>query len=154
MIPKDLKYSDSHEWIKVENGIAIVGITDYAVNQLSDLVHIELPAKGDALEQDSPFGEIESVKTVSELISPVSGKVIDVNSTVAADLDSLTKDAYEEGWLLKIKMSDASELDALLTSVQYEELIASEQEEDAEDEEEEEEEEDEEEEDWGEEEGK
>ncbi|MBI5359319.1 MAG: glycine cleavage system protein GcvH [Planctomycetes bacterium] len=152
MIPKDLKYSDSHEWIKVENGIAIIGITDYAVKQLSDLVHVELPSKGDALEQDSPFGEIESVKTVSELITPVSGKVVDVNTTVAGDLDSLNKDAYEEGWLIKIKMTDLSELDALLTATQYEDLIASEQED--EEEEEEEEDEEEEEEDWGEEEGK
>ena len=140
-VPKDLKYTDTHEWVKVdENNVATIGISDFAISQLSDLVHIELPNKGESLAQDAPFGEVESVKTVSELISPVSGKIIDVNTELENALETLSKDPYEDGWLIKLKMTDPTELEGLKSSVEYTELLAAEHSDDEEEEEEEEEE--------------
>lgn len=127
MRPRDLKYSETHEWIKVDRDDAIIGITDYAIKELSDLVHIELPEAGEQVEQDTPFGEIESVKAVSDLISPLTGEVIAVNDLVLNNIDLLSTDTYEDGWLIRIRMDDPSELDSLITSAEYEELIKSEE---------------------------
>jgi glycine cleavage system H protein len=134
MRPDDYKYSETHEWIKYneKKKEATIGITDYAVKQLSDLVHLELPKVGDTLEQGAPFGEIESVKTVADLVSPLSGKVLEVNKEVAADLDILKEEPFEDGWLIKIKPSDPSELESLMTKKEYEEFLESAEEEEEE----------------------
>jgi glycine cleavage system H protein len=129
MRPDDLKYTETHEWIKVnkKTKVCTIGITDYAVKQLSDLVHIELPEAGDSVEAGQPFGEIESVKAVSDLFSPLSGDVAEVNEAVLQNLDTLTRDAFEEGWLLKITASDLSELDDAMSRKEYDEFVLSEE---------------------------
>jgi glycine cleavage system H protein len=133
--PDDYKYSESHEWIKYheKKKEATVGITDYAVKQLADLVHIDLPKPGDNVEQGAPFGEIESVKTVADLISPLTGKIIEVNKDIAGDLDTLKEEPFEDGWLIKIKPSDPAELESLMTKKEYEEFLESSEEDDKED---------------------
>jgi len=131
MRPDDCKYTETHEWVKYSDKKkeAVIGITDYAVKQLSDLVHVELPKAGEGLEQGAPFGEVESVKTVADLVSPVSGKVIESNKDVAADLDLLKDEPFEDGWLIKVKIADPSELDSLMTKKEYEEFLESSEEE-------------------------
>jgi glycine cleavage system H protein len=127
MRPDDYKYSESHEWIKYNDKKkeATIGITDYAVKQLADLVHIDLPKVGDSVEQGAPFGEIESVKTVADLISPLTGKIIEVNKEVGGDLDTLKEEPFEDGWLVKIKPTDTAELESLMTKKEYEEFLES-----------------------------
>ena len=134
MRPDDYKYSESHEWIKYneKKKEATVGITDYAVKQLADLVHIDLPKVGDNVEQGAPFGEIESVKTVADLITPLTGKIIEVNKEVAGDLDTLKEEPFEDGWLVRIKPSDPAELESLMTKKEYEEFLESSEEDDKE----------------------
>jgi glycine cleavage system H protein len=135
MRPDDYKYSESHEWIKynAKSKEATVGITDYAVKQLADLVHIDLPKVGDSVEQGSPFGEIESVKTVADLVSPLTGKILEVNKEVGGDLDTLKDEPFEGGWLIKIKPSDPAELESLMTKKEYEEFLESSEEDEEED---------------------
>src|SRR4030095_10516856 len=125
MRPDDYKYSESHEWIKynAKTKEATVGITDYAVKQLADLVHIDLPKVGDNVEQGSPFGEIESVKTVADLISPLTGKIIEVNKDISGDLDTLKEEPFEDGWLVRIQPGDPAELESLMTKKEYEEFL-------------------------------
>ena len=127
MRPDDYKYSESHEWIKYNDKKkeATIGITDYAVKQLADLVHIDLPKVGDSVEQGAPFGEIESVKTVADLIMPLTGKIIEVNKDIAGDLDTLKEEPFEDGWLVRIKPSDPAELESLMTKKEYEEFLES-----------------------------
>jgi len=127
MRPDDYKYSESHEWIKYNGKTkeATVGITDYAVKQLADLVHIDLPKAGDNVEQGSPFGEIESVKTVADLISPLTGKILEVNKEIGGDLDTLKEEPFEDGWLIRIKPTDPTELESLMTKKEYEEFLES-----------------------------
>ena len=127
MRPDDYKYSESHEWIKYNDKKkeATIGITDYAVKQLADLVHIDLPKVGDSVEQGAPFGEIESVKTVADLIMPLTGKIIEVNKDIAGDLDTLKEEPFEDGWLVRIKPSDHAELESLMTKKEYEEFLES-----------------------------
>jgi glycine cleavage system H protein len=134
MRPDDYKYSETHEWIKYSDKKkeAVIGITDYAVKQLSDLVHIDLPKVGDSVEQGAPFGEIESVKTVADLVSPLSGKIIEVNKEVASDLDTLKEEPFEDGWLVKIKPTEPSELETLMSKKEYEEFLESAEEEEEE----------------------
>src|ERR1043166_1986748 len=134
MRPDDFKYSETHEWIKYSDKKkeAIVGITDYAVKQLSDLVHLDLPKVGASGERGAPFGEIESVKTVADLVSPLTGKILEVNKEVASDLDVLKEEPFEDGWLIKIKPSDPSELESLMTKKEYEEFLESSEEEEEE----------------------
>ncbi|HXX93208.1 MAG TPA: glycine cleavage system protein GcvH [Planctomycetota bacterium] len=131
MRPDDFKYSETHEWIKYnpKSKEATIGITDYAVKQLSDLVHIDLPKVGDSVEQGAPFGEIESVKTVADLVSPLSGKILEVNKDIAGDLDTLKEEPFEDGWLIRIKPSEPSELESLMTKKEYEEFLESSEEE-------------------------
>ena len=127
MRPDDYKYSESHEWIKynAKSKEATVGITDYAVKQLADLVHIDLPKVGDSVEQGAPFGEIESVKTVADLITPLTGKIIEVNKEVGGDLDTLKEEPFEDGWLIRLKPTDPAELESLMTKKEYEEFLES-----------------------------
>lgn len=123
MSPENLKYNESHEWVGLaeESGetIAIIGVTDFALEQLTDLVFLELPQVGTKVVQGEQFGEVESVKAVSPLYSPVSGEVVAAHHEIANHLDSLADDPYENGWLIKVRLSDASELDSLLDHASY-----------------------------------
>ena len=123
MYPKDLKYTETHEWVKVDKDIATVGITDFATKQLTDLVYVELPPMGEKATKDSSFGVVESVKAVSDLYSPVSGKVVKVNEKLSKDPEIISQDPYGEGWMIKVKIEDQTELDTLMDSEEYEELV-------------------------------
>lgn len=121
-VPADLTYTKEHEWLRVEGNTAVVGITDWAQGELGDIVFVELPEVGAELEQMGVFGTIEAVKAVSELYSPVNGKVVEVNSALDDDPMVINSDPYGSGWMIKIELADTSQLDGLLTSQSYEEL--------------------------------
>jgi glycine cleavage system H protein len=125
-IPKDLKYSEEHEWVKVEGNVAVVGITDFAQDELGDIVFVELPEVGDEVTADDAFGSVESVKTVSELYAPVSGKVIEVNEALADSPEWVNESPYEKAWMIKVEMKDPSEVDALLSADEYEKVTSEE----------------------------
>jgi glycine cleavage system H protein len=127
MDPASLRYAESHEWVFLQGDIATVGITKFAVEQLTDLVYIELPTVGRKLQAKEPFGEVESVKAVSDLYSPVAGEVIEVNAAVKADAMKVADDPYGTGWLVKLRAPAGTTLDHLLTLEQYEKQIAEEQ---------------------------
>jgi len=122
-IPEDLQYTEEHEWVLVEDDIAIIGVTDYAQSELGDVVYVELPQIGDLVQQMEPFGTIEAVKTVADLFAPVSGEVIEVNTLLEESPHLVNEDPYGEGWLIKVKMSDPSELDNLLSAQEYSNLV-------------------------------
>ena len=119
MAPENLKYTKTHEWVAVEGDTATIGISDFAVHLLSDLVYADLPAVGKKVAQGQPFGEVESVKAVSDLYAPVSGEVIARNDALPDNLDLLTKDPFGEGWMVKVRVADASELSKLLDHAAY-----------------------------------
>jgi glycine cleavage system H protein len=121
--PKDLFYSSEHEWCRVEDDMAVIGITDFAQSELGDVVFLELPEVGSVTTAGEEFGTIEAVKAVVELFAPVSGEVVDVNGEVADSPETVNDDPYGAGWMIKVKLSDPSELDKLLNSGTYEELI-------------------------------
>lgn len=121
--PDDLKYSVEHEWIRVEDNIGTVGITAFAAEQIGDIVFVELPSVGDTLTATQAFGVIESVKAVSELFAPVSGTVVEVNDILGDAPETIASEPYGDGWLLKVELSDPSELDGLMDSGAYEEMI-------------------------------
>ncbi len=121
--PKDLKYTKEHEWIKVENGIGTIGITDFAQSELGDIVFVELPEVGRNLTQNETFGTIEAVKAVSDLYSPISGEVVEINETLTINSEKINTSPYNEGWIIKIKFSDEKEIENLLSSDSYRELI-------------------------------
>ena len=124
MNPTDRKYTKEHEWIKLEEGSAgLLGITHFAQEQLGDVVYLDLPQVGTQLNQHAKFGEVESVKTVSDLYIPVSGKVIEVNQNVMDHPEVVNEDPYGRGWILRVELQDLSELDGLLTAEQYEAVI-------------------------------
>ena len=123
MVPKDLKYSEEHEWVQVESGLATVGITDYAQKELGDIVFVELPSLGEQVTQMEPFGTVEAVKAVSELYSPVSGEVIEVNAKLEDTPQIINSDPYGEGWMVKIKVADEKDLENLLSPKEYREFI-------------------------------
>jgi glycine cleavage system H protein len=124
-IPENLKYTKDHEWIKVDGDVATVGITDYAQNELGDIVFVEIETEGENLEKEEVFGTVEAVKTVSDIFMPISGEVAEVNSKLEDSPEIVNKDPYGEGWLIKIKIGDQSELDNLLAADKYKELIES-----------------------------
>lgn len=119
-VPSGLKYSKEHEWVKVEGNTAIIGITDFAQSELGDIVFVELPEVEDELTEGETFGSVESVKTVSELYSPVSGKVVAVNENLEDAPEAVNESPYEEAWMVKVELKDESELDALLDAAGYE----------------------------------
>ncbi len=123
-VPKDLKYTAEHEWVSVDQDIATVGVTDYAQGELGDVVFVELPEVGASVKQMESFGTIEAVKAVSDLFAPVSGEVVETNLVLADAPDTVNKDAYGAGWMIKIKMSDPSELDSLLSADEYKDKIS------------------------------
>lgn len=124
-IPKDLKYTKDHEWLKMENNEAIIGITDYAQSELGDIVFVEIETEGEDLGKEEVFGTIEAVKTVSDLFMPVSGKVLEVNTQLEEQPDIVNKDPYGDGWMIKIALGNNTEIDDLLSAEQYEELLDS-----------------------------
>lgn len=121
--PKDLRYSEEHEWVKVEGKLVRVGITHFAQAELGDIVFVELPEVGDEVSADEPFGSVESVKTVSELYAPVSGKVVEINEGLNDNPEYVNESPYEKAWMIVIEAKDISEVDQLLTPEQYEEMI-------------------------------
>ena len=123
MYPKNLKYTETHEWVEVDKGIATVGITDFATKQLTDLVYVELPSIVAKVAKGSSFGVVESVKAVSDLHSPVSGTVVKVNEKLSKEPEIVTQDPYGKGWMIKVKIEDQTELDTLMDSEEYEELV-------------------------------
>lgn len=125
-IPNDLKYSKEHEWVRVKGNRATVGITDFAQSELGDIVFVELPEVGDEVQANEPFGSVESVKTVSELYAPVSGKVVEINEELADAPELVNEDPYGKAWMIVIEMSNPEELDELLDAKQYEEMISEE----------------------------
>ena len=122
-IPEHLKYSNDHEWVAVDGDIATVGITDYAQGELGDLVFVELPDVDSEVTQGDSFGTVEAVKAVSDLFAPISGTVTEIHEALADDPEVVNKDPYGDGWMIKIKMSSADELDALLDAEGYKELV-------------------------------
>jgi glycine cleavage system H protein len=121
-IPANLKYTKDHEWIKIEGNEAVVGITDFAQGQLGDIVFIEIETEGETLEREEVFGTIEAVKTVSDMFMPVSGKVVAINEKLADSPEVVNKDPYGDGWMVRIELSNPSEVNDLLTAEQYAEL--------------------------------
>ncbi|HOE38415.1 MAG TPA: glycine cleavage system protein GcvH [Bacteroidales bacterium] len=119
---KNLKYAESHEWVRVEGDVAVVGITDFAQTSLGDIVFLDIEVEGETLDKGEVYGSIEAVKTVSDSYMPVSGEVIEVNQEAIDDPSLVNQDPYGKGWLLKIKMSDPSEVDSLLDAAGYEEI--------------------------------
>jgi len=124
-IPENLKYTKDHEWIKVDGDTTTVGITDYAQNELGDIVFVEIETEGETLNKEEVFGTVEAVKTVSDIFMPISGEVVEVNPKLEDSPEIVNKDPYGEGWLIKIKFSEKSELEDLLDADKYKELIES-----------------------------
>ncbi|MCP3101245.1 glycine cleavage system protein GcvH [Myxococcus sp. K15C18031901] len=124
-IPSDLKYTKEHEWARVESDKVTVGITDHAQNTLGDVVYVELPKVGATVTEGQPFGTVESVKAVSELFAPISGKVLEVNPELESSPEDVNADPYGDGWLIKIAPSDTKQLDSLLSAAAYAKLLES-----------------------------
>ncbi len=124
MVPSDLRYTKDHEWVRVDGMDATVGITEYAANQLGDIVFVELPEVGRTLSQGGVFGVVESVKAVSDLFAPLSGPVVEVNTALAGQSELVNAEPYGAGWMLRVTMADQAELDGLLDAAAYDALIA------------------------------
>lgn len=122
-IPAELKYTKDHEWIKVEGDIATVGITDFAQGELGDIVYVEIETVGESLGKEEVFGSIEAVKTVSDLFMPISGEVMEMNDEIESNPEIVNSDPYGAGWMVKVKMSDPSEVDGLLSATEYGDVI-------------------------------
>lgn len=122
-IPANLKYTKDHEWVSLEGDVATVGITDFAQKELGDIVYVEVETLDQTLEQDEVFGTVEAVKTVSDLFLPVSGEIVEFNEALETEPELVNSDAYGAGWMIKVKVTDAAQFDALLTADQYKELI-------------------------------
>ncbi len=127
-IPEGLKYSKEHEWVATEDSVATIGITDYAQDQLGEVVYIELPAVGDKVSKDDPFGVVESVKAVSDIYAPVSGTVTEINQELVESPEMVNEDPYGDGWLIKIRIADLVELDDLMDGEEYQEMVAADKE--------------------------
>ena len=121
--PSDVRYTNEHEWARLENGVVTVGITSYATEQLGDVVFVELPAVGRKLEAAKPFGVVEAVKTVSDLFSPVSGEVVEVNATLTDNPALVNQSPFGEGWMMKVRVSDPDEVQRLMSSDDYERFL-------------------------------
>ena len=125
-IPDDLRYTKSHEWVKIEGKVATIGVTDHAQHQLGDIVYVELPKEGDAVTKDETFGVVESVKAVSDCSTPISGKVFEINDSLVESPETLNEDCYGEGWMIRVNVSDATELSGLMDHKQYAAFLAEE----------------------------
>ena len=122
-VPKDLMYTDDHEWAKFDNNIVTIGITDFAQGELGDIIFVELPELGSAVEKGEPFGTIEAVKTVTDLLSPITGKIIEINNEIEDSPEFINEDCYGKGWFVKIEITDLSEKEKLLSAEDYQTLI-------------------------------
>lgn len=122
-VPEDLKYTKDHEWVRVEGESVVVGITDFAQKELGDIVYVDVDTEGDTIEQEEVFGSVEAVKTVSDLMMPVSGEIVAFNEVLEDEPELVNSDPYGRGWMIKVLISDFTELDNLLSADQYKELI-------------------------------
>lgn len=122
-LPKDLRYSEEHEWVKVEGDKVRIGITSHAQDELGDIVFVELPEAGDEIEADEPFGSVESVKTVSELYAPISGKVVEVNEDLDDSPEFVNESPYEKAWMVVVEPKDPAQVEGLMTAEQYQAMI-------------------------------
>tara|TARA_B100001094_G_C17663067_1_gene545143 strand:+ start:79 stop:456 length:378 start_codon:yes stop_codon:yes gene_type:complete len=122
-VPKNLKYTNDHEWVKVDGDIATIGITDFAQGELGDIVYVEVDTLEETLDKEEVFGTVEAVKTVSDLFMPISGKILEFNESLETNPEKVNDNPYEDGWMIKMKISDASELDELLSPEDYENTI-------------------------------
>tara|TARA_B110001452_G_scaffold109017_1_gene90461 strand:- start:16 stop:393 length:378 start_codon:yes stop_codon:yes gene_type:complete len=123
-VPKNLKYTNDHEWVKVDEDIATIGITDFAQGELGDIVYVEVDTLEEALDKEEVFGTVEAVKTVSDLFMPISGEILEFNESLETNPEKVNDNPYEDGWMIKIKISDPSELDELLSPEDYENTIS------------------------------
>ena len=122
-IPADLKYTKDHEWVRVEGNTATVGITHFAQSELGDIVYVDVDTLNETIEKEEVFGSVEAVKTVSDLFMPISGEIIEFNESLGDEPEKVNKDPYGEGWMIKIAISDASQIEELLSAAEYGELI-------------------------------
>ena len=125
-VPEDLHYSKDHEWVRVDGGEAVIGITDYAQNSLGDVVYVELPKTGEQFAAHQSFGSVESVKAVSEVFTPVAGEVTKINESLAEEPEKVNADPYGDGWMIRIRMSRPEDVDSLLTGAEYEDFTKAE----------------------------
>ncbi|MFC4097621.1 glycine cleavage system protein GcvH [Euzebyella saccharophila] len=123
-IPEELKYTKDHEWVKIDGDVATVGITDFAQGELGDIVYVEVETMDESLEKEEVFGTVEAVKTVSDLFLPLSGEIIEFNESLEDAPENVNSDPYGEGWMIKIKLSDASEIEGLMSAEDYKALIS------------------------------
>ena len=123
-IPVELKYTKDHEWVRIEGDEAVIGITDFAQSELGDIVFVEVETEGESIESEEIFGSVEAVKTVSDLFMPLSGEVLSFNSELEDAPEVVNSDPYGEGWMIRVKISDSSEVDTLLSAEQYKDLIS------------------------------
>jgi glycine cleavage system H protein len=126
-VPDNLHYSKDHEWVRVEDGVAVIGITDHAQEQLGDVVYVELPKPGESFSAHESFGSVESVKAVSEIFTPVAGEITEANESLTDEPEKVNKDPYGDGWMIKVKMSTPGEVDSLLTAAEYEDFTKAEE---------------------------
>ena len=124
MAPANLRYTKDHEWVKVDGDVATIGVTDFAANQLGDVVFVDLPSSGKSVEQFATFGVVESVKAVSDLYAPLSGEVVEVNPDLAANPELVNSDPFGGGWMIKVRVSDAAQVEGLLDAAAYDRLTA------------------------------
>jgi glycine cleavage system H protein len=122
-VPSELKYTKDHEWVKVDGDIATIGITDFAQSELGDIVYVEVETVEETLDSEEVFGTVEAVKTVSDLFMPVSGEIIEFNESLESTPEAVNNDPYGDGWMIKVKLSDASQVDGLLSADEYKALI-------------------------------
>lgn len=122
-IPQDLKYTKDHEWVKIEGDVAVIGITDFAQGELGDIVYVEVETVDETLEREEIFGTVEAVKTVSDLFLPLSGEIIEFNESLEDEPEKVNSDPYGEGWMVKLRFNDASQVDDLLSADEYSEII-------------------------------
>ena len=122
-IPAELKYTKDHEWVKIDGNIATVGITEFAQSELGDIVYVEIETVGENIEQEEVFGSVEAVKTVSDLFMPLSGEILEFNESLESNPELVNSDPYGEGWMIKVKISEVSQIDGLLDAVAYEGII-------------------------------
>jgi len=122
-IPAELKYTKDHEWVKIEGDVATVGITEFAQSELGDIVYVEIETVGETIDQEEVFGSVEAVKTVSDLFMPLSGEIIEFNENLESNPELVNSDPYGEGWMIKVKISDSSQVDSLLNADAYKGLI-------------------------------
>ncbi|MCH7569094.1 MAG: glycine cleavage system protein GcvH [Deltaproteobacteria bacterium] len=132
--PEGLKYSKEHEWVLVEDDVAIIGITEFAQGELGDIVFVELPEVGEKISKDDPFGSLESVKAVSDIFAPISGTVVEINDALPDSPETINEDPYGDGWMIKVQMTDMNELKDLMSPEDYAEFIKQQNEEEDEDE--------------------